>query len=377
MGIFDKAKQALTDATDRFTYGVTEAEARETKEHGIASLVTWSSGMYEAFQPKLDRGDQQATEGIYQAAKRAETILRDPIIEFIHSSQTFGKVTSALGSAKTERGAANRERFGQFCDQRVQQLEGMSQAITKIVQVDSLDSAAQTIPLEGGYKNGVGMNDYSATKQYLDELAQLKVQLERTLVPLQDVEHLNAIIRPDDLLAVSSLYRTIQLDLKIWQAMAVEARTKDVRRYDSGTLYDLDTILYNDHGISGIVNEHERAFSRDGLSSHDRGIFYMFGTEFDSLDADMGDRVTEVKLKEGFSDPIGHCAVLGLTADELIGDTELEIRTRVKKAFYKRAPQCHPDRNPNNPNAATEFNAIREAYEVLADPDKRRRYLES
>ena len=46
----------------------------------------------------------------------------------------------------------------------------------------------------------------------------------------------------------------------------------------------------------------------------------------------------------------------------------------IKKAFRKLARQYHPDVNPGDVNAEARFKEISEAYEVLSDPDKRRRY---
>ncbi|MFM8258305.1 MAG: DnaJ C-terminal domain-containing protein [Vulcanococcus sp.] len=46
----------------------------------------------------------------------------------------------------------------------------------------------------------------------------------------------------------------------------------------------------------------------------------------------------------------------------------------VKRAFRKLARQYHPDVNPGDQGAEAKFKEISEAYEVLADPDKRRRY---
>jgi molecular chaperone DnaJ len=42
----------------------------------------------------------------------------------------------------------------------------------------------------------------------------------------------------------------------------------------------------------------------------------------------------------------------------------------LKKAFKKKAMKFHPDRNPDNPEAAEKFKEAAEAYDVLSDPQK-------
>jgi len=59
---------------------------------------------------------------------------------------------------------------------------------------------------------------------------------------------------------------------------------------------------------------------------------------------------------------------------EVLGVPEAAGTDDVKKAFRRLAKQYHPDRNPNNPQAAERFKEINEAHDVLSDPDKRKKY---
>lgn len=46
----------------------------------------------------------------------------------------------------------------------------------------------------------------------------------------------------------------------------------------------------------------------------------------------------------------------------------------IKRAYFRATRRCHPDLYPNDDEKAQEFAALQEAYEILSDVQKRRKY---
>ena len=59
---------------------------------------------------------------------------------------------------------------------------------------------------------------------------------------------------------------------------------------------------------------------------------------------------------------------------KVLGVERQASEDQIKRAYRDLAKKYHPDKNPGDKAAEEKFKSINEAYEVLKDPQKRKRY---
>ena len=59
---------------------------------------------------------------------------------------------------------------------------------------------------------------------------------------------------------------------------------------------------------------------------------------------------------------------------DVLGVNKNATDDEIKRAYRKKAKECHPDLHPDDKTAVERFKELNEANEVLSDPDKRARY---
>ncbi|MFH1836746.1 MAG: DnaJ domain-containing protein, partial [Candidatus Omnitrophota bacterium] len=59
---------------------------------------------------------------------------------------------------------------------------------------------------------------------------------------------------------------------------------------------------------------------------------------------------------------------------KLLGVSKEASQDEIKSAYRKLAVKYHPDKNPGNKEAENKFKEISHAYEILGNPEKRKKY---
>ena len=59
---------------------------------------------------------------------------------------------------------------------------------------------------------------------------------------------------------------------------------------------------------------------------------------------------------------------------ELLAVTPAATTAEIKRQYYLLARKLHPDKNLDDPTAKDKFQKVGEAYQVLSDPELRKKY---
>src|SRR4028119_317632 len=59
---------------------------------------------------------------------------------------------------------------------------------------------------------------------------------------------------------------------------------------------------------------------------------------------------------------------------EVLGVARGASEEDIKKAYRKLARQHHPDRNPGDKSAEAKFKEVQEAYDIVGDAEKRKKF---
>lgn len=86
------------------------------------------------------------------------------------------------------------------------------------------------------------------------------------------------------------------------------------------------------------------------------------------FNSDMSPKLTRMNGTHG-NEPISRRKLY-----EMLGVNNEASEPEIRKAFRMRALLTHPDKRPDDPQAAKNFAALKQAHDILIDPQRRRHY---
>ncbi len=98
--------------------------------------------------------------------------------------------------------------------------------------------------------------------------------------------------------------------------------------------------------------------------------FYLLDQEWERIE----EKEKEKKLESTDSNSQEERIVKDREYYDLLGVSTNATPSEIKKSYYKKARVVHPDKNPGDPEAATKFQALGHAYNVLSNEELRANY---
>ena len=99
-------------------------------------------------------------------------------------------------------------------------------------------------------------------------------------------------------------------------------------------------------------------------------------SEFEQQESNLADEGGESEMEEGEEEleEKGEANKNHTLLYDILNLPQSSTPEEIKKAYKKLALIKHPDKNPNDEEAAGNFQKLQKAYQVLSDPKKRERY---
>ena len=129
------------------------------------------------------------------------------------------------------------------------------------------------------------------------------------------------------------------------------------------------------------ANQEERRLSKEAKEAgktwdkkKQQWVFYFLDDEFEELELELQQKQKQKNASLGGPGSKNERPVKDRTYYDLLQVSTNVNDVELKKAYRKMALKCHPDKNPDDPGAATKFQQLSHAYNVLSNAQLRANY---